>query len=334
MSPGCAVLAVRDLRVDAAGAPAVDGVSLDVAAGECLGLVGESGSGKSLTLRAVIGLLPRNVRRSGGELRFASTPGAEPVAYRPEQVRGRGVAMVFQEPMTALNPTRRAGDSVADVLVVGSGGRLRRKDARTRAVELLEEVGISGPARRPQAFPHQLSGGQRQRVAIAAALAGNPRLLLCDEPTTALDVTVQAQVLGLLDRLRRERGLAMLFVTHDLGVVSRLAGRVAVMYAGRVVEQGTTAAVLHDPRHPYTVALRDAVPDAFGDGRLPHGIPGSQPAPAARGTGCRFAPRCALADERCRLTEPALVTMDPTRSVACIRVSEGSETPAAGVVRG
>lgn len=327
------VLRIDELRVDAGGAAAVDGVSLQVAAGECLGLVGESGSGKSLTLRATIGLLPRGTARTGGELNFAASPDAAPTRYRPEQVRGRGISMVFQEPMSSLNPTRRVGDSVADVVLVAAAGRLRRRDARLRAIELFEEVGIPEPGRRARAYPHQLSGGLRQRVAIAAALAGDPRLLLCDEPTTALDVTVQDQVLQLLDRLRRERGLAVLFVTHDLGVVARLAQRVAVMYAGRVVEDGTTAQVLHDPRHPYTVALRDAVPDAFGTGALPVGIAGSQPLPSERGTGCRFAPRCPQVIAACHETDPVLATVDGGRAVACIRVAAATAQPCGSVER-
>ncbi len=327
-----AVLQVSDLRVSVGGALAVDGVSLEVGAGECLGLVGESGSGKSLTLRAAIGLLPRGVARTGGELRFAPTADAAPVAYRPEDVRGHGVSMVFQEPMTALNPTRRVGESVGEVVRVAARARLRRQQARLRAVELLEEVGVPEPGRRARAYPHELSGGLRQRVAIAAALAGDPRLLLCDEPTTALDVTVQDQVLGLLDRLRRERGLAVLFVTHDLGVVARLSQRVAVMYAGRVVEHGTTARVLHDPRHPYTIALRDAVPDAFGTGALPHGIPGSQPVPSERGAGCRFAPRCPQAGTPCLETDPALLPVDG-RAVACVRVTAVAPHEAGSVRR-
>jgi oligopeptide/dipeptide ABC transporter ATP-binding protein len=329
MSP---VLSITDLHVTAGDAAVVDGVSLEVASGECLGLVGESGSGKSLTLRAAIGLLPRGVTRAGGELRFAAADGGPPQPYRPEQARGHGISMVFQEPMTALNPTRRAGDIVADVVLVGAHGA-RRREARLRAVELLEEVGIPEPARRARAYPHELSGGLRQRVAIAAALAGDPRVLLCDEPTTALDVTVQDQVLQLLDRLRRERGLALVFVTHDLGVVARLAQRVAVMYAGRLVEGGTTAQVLQDPQHPYTAALRAAVPDAFGTGALPHGIPGSQPVPAERGPGCRFAPRCPQVGPECELAVPPLVAVGDGRTVACVRVEAREPRPAGSIAR-
>jgi ABC-type dipeptide/oligopeptide/nickel transport system ATPase component len=237
----------------ARGQPLVNGVSLRVRAGECLGIVGESGSGKSLTLRAVIGLLPRGIRVTGGRAQFGATEGSEPGAYRAADVRGSGMAMVFQEPMTALNPTRRVGDIVADGVAAASG--VGRRQARRTAVTLLGECGIPDPERRARAFPHQLSGGLRQRAMIAAALSGNPRLLLCDEPTTALDVTVQSQILRLLDRLRRERGLALLFVSHDLPVVAQLAQRIAVMRSGSIVEDGNVDQIIGRPRHEYTQSL-------------------------------------------------------------------------------
>jgi ABC-type glutathione transport system ATPase component len=244
----------------------VHDVDFDVAAGECLGVVGESGSGKSLSMRAVIGLLPTGARVTAGELRLAQD-GAEPTAYRPEQVRGSGIAMVFQEPMTALNPTRRAGDLVADAVIASGTGRVRRAAARKAAVDLLAEVGVPDPARRARAYPHELSGGLRQRVMIAMALAGRPRLLICDEPTTALDVTVQDQILGLIDRLRRERDLGVLFVTHDLAVIAQVSQRLVVMQDGRIVERGDTAAVLASPSHPYTRSLREAVATVDGERR-------------------------------------------------------------------
>ena len=234
----------------------VHDIDLHVAAGECLGVVGESGSGKTLTMRSVIGLLPRGARIAGGQLRFAGHDGT-PAAYRPAALRGHGIAMVFQEPMTALNPTRRAGEQVADA-VLAARGRGRRRDARLVAIGLLREAGIPDAERRARAFPHELSGGLRQRVMIAMALAGDPRLLICDEPTTALDVTVQDQILGLLDGLRRERGLSLLFVTHDLGVIAQVSQRIAVMYDGRIVEEGATAEVLARPAHSYTASLRAA----------------------------------------------------------------------------
>jgi ABC-type dipeptide/oligopeptide/nickel transport system ATPase component len=257
------LLEVRGLRVDVGSGSGrrrvVDDVDLTVAVGECLGVVGESGSGKSLTMRSVIGLLPRGAQASAGELRF------DGAAYRPEDLRGHGIAMVFQEPMTALNPTRRAGDIIADGVLSARKVRISRKQAREVAVGLMREVGIPDPQRRARAYPHELSGGLRQRVMIALALAGNPRLLICDEPTTALDVTVQDQILGLLDRLREERDLAMLFVTHDLGVIAQISQRIAVMYGGRIVEQGATDEVLAHPQHEYTASLRAAA--AALDGR-------------------------------------------------------------------
>lgn len=258
-APDAPLLEVRGLCVDAGRRRVVHEVDLTVSAGECLGVVGESGSGKSLTMRSVIGLLPRGTRRTAGELLV------DGAAYRPEELRGHGIAMVFQEPMTALNPTRRAGDIVADGVMAASRERVSRRQARETAVGLLREVGIPDPERRSRAYPHELSGGLRQRVMIALALSGDPRLLICDEPTTALDVTVQDQILGLLDRLREERGLAMLFVTHDLGVIAQISQRIAVMYDGRVVEQGVTAEVLARPRHAYTASLRAAA--AAIDGR-------------------------------------------------------------------
>ncbi|MEP9361551.1 ABC transporter ATP-binding protein [Nocardioides sp. CN2-186] len=242
----------------------VDGVDLRVDAGECLGVVGESGSGKSLTMRAVIGLLPRSARVAAGDLRFVGADG-ELAAYDAADLRGHGIAMVFQEPMTALNPTRRVGDQIADGVIAGRRERSSRKQAREIAIGLMTEVGIPDPATRARAYPHELSGGLRQRVMIAMALSGNPRLLICDEPTTALDVTVQDQILGLLDRLRVDRRLGLLFVTHDLGVIAQVSQRIAVMYDGRIVEHGRTAEVLADPQHPYTASLRAAAAAIEGD---------------------------------------------------------------------
>jgi ABC-type dipeptide/oligopeptide/nickel transport system ATPase component len=241
----------------------VEDVALTVSAGECVGVVGESGSGKSMTMRAVMGLLPRGARVVEGDLRFALGAG-EPAAYDPARVRGHGMSMVFQEPMTALNPTRRVSDLVADAIIVNGSGRVRRGAARRTAVGLLEEVGVPDPEGRARAFPHELSGGLRQRVMIAIALAGNPRLVICDEPTTALDVTVQDQILGLLDTLRRDRGIGLVFVTHDLGVVAQVSQRLVVMQDGQVVESGGTVEVLARPRHPYTAALRRAAADLEG----------------------------------------------------------------------
>jgi oligopeptide/dipeptide ABC transporter ATP-binding protein len=297
----------------------VDGVTLTVARGEALGLVGESGCGKSLTLRAIMGLLPRDGRVTG-HMRIA-LDGDDPAPYDPGSVRGRGIGMVFQEPMTALNPTMRVGDLIAEPMRVRGTGR---REAQRRAIELMGQVGIPDAARRSRAWPHELSGGLRQRTMLAAALATDPKLLLCDEPTTALDVCVQDQILGLLSTLVRERGMAMLFVTHDLAVVAELCDRVAVMYAGRVVETGTTDELLARPAHPYTRALLRAAP-SLDRGREPLvGIPGRPPDPRSFPPGCRFADRCEFARDDCRQVQPELVpaAAGPGRLTACLHAEE------------
>jgi oligopeptide/dipeptide ABC transporter ATP-binding protein len=313
---------VRDGRGDHV---AVDGVSFDVAAGECLGIVGESGSGKSLTLRAIMGLLPTGTALESGELRLAR--GGQPQAYVPASVRGRGIAMVFQEPMTALNPTRRVGQLVSEGFRLHQG--MNRRQAAEAAVELLREVGVPDAAGRARSWPWQLSGGLRQRVMIAMALSCAPTVLLCDEPTTALDVSVQDQILRLLDRVRRDRGVAIVFVTHDLAVIGQIAQRVAVMYAGRLVETGAVGEVLGEPRHPYTRALIAAAPvlDAPGRDRL-LAIAGSPPDPAAMPAGCRFAPRCAHRHAACAV-DPAPVLLAPGREVACVLEAGDDAAPAA-----
>ncbi|MGA9162807.1 MAG: ABC transporter ATP-binding protein, partial [Actinomycetota bacterium] len=254
------LLTIEDLRVhlslgDTWIVP-VDGVTLSVERGEFLGIAGESGSGKSLTLRSIVGLLPAGSRVEG-RLLF-SLDGETQRQLDVEEVRGRGVAMIFQEPMTALNPTMRVGDLIAEGPRVHRG--LSRADAKARAIELMGLVGIPDPRRRARHWPHQLSGGLRQRVMIATALSTDPKLLLCDEPTTALDVTIQDQILGLLDGLRRDLGMSIVLVTHDLAVIAEVCDRLAVMYAGRIVEIGGVDEVLSSPRHPYTSAMLESVP--------------------------------------------------------------------------
>lgn len=286
----------------------VQQVSLTVGEGEALGLVGESGCGKSLTLRAIAGLLPRG-GTTQGRLRLG-LDGREPQAYEPERQRGRGIAMIFQEPMTALNPTMRAGDLIAEPMRVRG---ISRAAARRRAIELMAQVGIPDAARRARAWPHEFSGGLRQRVMIAAALATDPQLLLCDEPTTALDTIVQDQILELIAEQKRERNLSVVFVTHDLAVVAKISERIAVMYAGQIVETGLTGEVLSAPGHPYTEALLRSVP-SFEQraGRL-SGIPGHPPDPHAFPAGCRFADRCPYAQEDCRTRAPTLTPLAPAR---------------------
>jgi oligopeptide/dipeptide ABC transporter ATP-binding protein len=283
---------------------AVNDISFSVRAGEAFGIVGESGSGKSLTLRAIMALLPGAARLDSGSVLLDGQ--ALAVSGRGARSQRRThVAMVFQDPLSALNPVRRIGQQVAEVprRVLGRS----RAESRQRAIELLGLVGVPDPARRFDAYPHQLSGGMRQRVAIAMALASEPSILLCDEPTTALDVTVQAQVLDLIDTLRVELGLSVVFVSHDLGVVRELCQNVAVMYAGRIVEIGPTAELLQLPRHPYTLGLLNAVVDLDDSIGVLRPIGGTLPDPSHLPQGCAFHPRCPLATSECTVTVPSLV---------------------------
>ncbi|HZT65097.1 MAG TPA: ABC transporter ATP-binding protein [Acidimicrobiales bacterium] len=307
---------------------AVDGVSLGVEPGRCLGVVGESGSGKTVLLRSIVGLLPRRaIASTGGTVCFEGLElaGAPPAVIR--DVRGRRIGMVFQDPMTSLNPVMRVGTQLTDGMRHHLG--VGRQEARRRARALLEAVGIPDPERRLRDYPHQLSGGMRQRVTIAIALACDPSLLLADEPTTALDVTVQSQILRLLGRLRRQRNMAVILVTHDMGVVAGSTDDLAVMYAGKVVEQGPTATVFSATRHPYTRALLEAIPraDARPGERLAT-IPGQPPSLVDPPSGCRFAPRCPRAADRCRAEEPPLAGADGHR-FACWFPLGDPEPPAA-----
>ena len=313
-------LEVRDLALSVGDRHArwrvVDGVSFAVQAGRSLGIVGESGSGKSLTLRGVMALTPASVRIDSGSVVLSGD--ALPMQGRRTRAARRGrMAMIFQDPLSALDPVHPAGAQVAEI-ARRVGGRSRRA-AWTRAVELMDLVGIREASRRARDYPHQLSGGMRQRVMIAMALASEPAVLLCDEPTTALDVTVQAQVLDLLDSLRRDLQLALVFVSHDLAVVRSICEDVAVMYAGRFVETGPTAALLERPRHPYTLGLRQAVVDVDDAGRTPRSIPGELPEPGRLPPGCPFNPRCAFADDACRQGTVELESHgEQDREVACL----------------
>ncbi|MFI6765046.1 dipeptide ABC transporter ATP-binding protein [Streptomyces sp. NPDC050355] len=284
---------------------ALDGVDLDLAPGESLGVVGESGCGKTMTALSVLGLLPPGGRIAGGRILFDGTD----LAAAPEQVlrdiRGNSVGMVFQDPMTSLNPTLTIGAQVAEPLLLHR--RPSRAEAWAKAEEMLRLVGMPRPAERLRSYPHQLSGGMRQRVAIAMALVCEPRLLIADEPTTALDVTTQHQILELVDELRARLGMAMILVTHDLGVIARRVDRVAVMYGGRIAERAPVRPLFATPRHRYTQALLAALPErALAGARPPAGIPGLPPSLLTRPTGCRFAPRCAHATDLCRAAEPEL----------------------------
>jgi len=291
---------------------AVDGIDLTVDEGEVVGIVGESGSGKSVTSLAVMGLLGSNGRVVADRMTFAGRDLLTMPAAQRRKITGMDVAMVFQEPMTSLNPCFTVGFQIMETLRVHEG--LSGKALRNRAIALLEQVGIPAPESRLSAFPHQLSGGMSQRVMIAIAIACNPRLLVADEPTTALDVTIQKQILDLLVQLQRERGMALILITHDMGVVAETAQRVVVMYAGQVAETRPVQSLFERPRHPYTGALLDALPErALGKRRLPT-IPGMVPGIADRPAGCLFSPRCRFADARCRAERPALFDVDDGRA--------------------
>lgn len=328
-----AVLQVRNLRVEfptAAGyAPVVDGISFDVAAGETLAVVGESGCGKSVTAMAIMRVLaepPARIRSGTVLLDGRDVMGRSEEEMR--RVRGRELAMIFQEPMTCLNPVLSIGEQLAETLVSHRG--LTWAQAREEAIGLLEQVRISDPRQRLTDYPHRLSGGMRQRVMIAMAIACKPKLLIADEPTTALDVTVQAQILALLRRLQQTYGAAMLLITHNLAVVAQVAHRVAVMYAGRIVETGPVRSVLKSPQHPFTLGLIGATPgfSATGTGqaraRLAD-IGGMVPPAGQLPLGCAFAPRCFRAVEKCREERPALATVKNDHDAACFL--PGSEVP-------
>jgi oligopeptide/dipeptide ABC transporter ATP-binding protein len=311
------LLEVEGLRVrlpTAAGsATIVDGIDYEVETGEVFGIAGESGSGKTMSVLALMGLLPTGAAVDGR----AVFGGRDLLRLPPRELRricGRELAMVFQDPMTSLHPMLSIGKQLTEHVRLHLG--LGRSEAVERALELLREVRIPAPESALHAFPHQFSGGMRQRIAIAVALACRPKLLVADEPTTALDVTVQAGIIRLLDRLRRESGLAIVLITHDLGVLSSIADRVAVFYAGRVVEAGGRADVLGHPRHPYTRGLLDALPHPEAPASPLVAIPGAPPTPRLRPAGCAFHPRCAYAKDISREAVPPLVSVDG-RLLAC-----------------
>jgi oligopeptide/dipeptide ABC transporter ATP-binding protein len=314
-----ALLDVEGLRVRlptrAGEVTIVDGVDYHVGEGEVFGVAGESGSGKTISVLALMQLLPEGARVEGRAL-YA---GRDLLALRGRalrQVRGRDVAMVFQDPLTSLHPMLTIGRQLTEHLRVHEG--VARGAADRRAVELLEEVRIPDPEKALHGFAHQFSGGMRQRIAIAIALACRPKLLIADEPTTALDVTVQAGILRLLDRLRRENGLSVILITHDLGVMSSIADHVSVFYAGRIVESGPTRELLAHPRHPYTRALLDALPHPESEGGAELvAIPGAPPSPRRRPDGCAFHPRCPYAREDCLVDVPPLVPVSDGRLLAC-----------------
>jgi peptide/nickel transport system ATP-binding protein len=318
------LLEIEDLSI-AFGSPeapivAVDRVGLAIQTGEAVGLVGESGSGKSLTSLAAMRLLPPRARIAGGRIRLEGEDLLALPAERMPEIRGRDIAMIFQEPMSSLNPLMTIGEQIEESILLHD--RVGRAARRARAAELLRRVGIPDPQARLAAYPHQFSGGMRQRAMIAMALACSPKLLIADEPTTALDVTVQAQVLELLREIRDTTGTAILLITHNLGIVAELCTRVVVMYAGRVAESGPTRQIFRAPRHSYTRGLLDSVPRLAGGRRRLHQIPGNVPAPGPVRPGCAFAPRCPDRRRACGEERPPLTLHAGGHAAACWAAAE------------
>jgi peptide/nickel transport system ATP-binding protein len=319
-----AVLEVSGLTTtfpaDGCRTPVVDGVTLHLAEGEVLALVGESGCGKSVTALSILRLVPKPGRIEAGSIRLGGRELLSLSVPEMRRVRGNGIAMIFQEPMTSLNPVTAVGEQVEEAILLHE--RISRKAARGRALELFVEVGIPDPKDRLDAFPHQLSGGLKQRVMIAMALSTRPRVLIADEPTTALDVTIQAQILHLLRELQQQTRTAILLITHDLGVVNELADRVAVMYGGRIVEQGGRREVLAGPRHPYTQGLLRSIPGRARPGEPLLEIPGTVPPPRAWPRGCRFATRCARVLPHCAEQVPGEVALGDGHRAWCFAVAQ------------
>jgi peptide/nickel transport system ATP-binding protein len=316
------LLEVRGLRTYFASergeVRAVDGVDFSLERGRTLGIVGESGCGKSVTALSIMGLVPQPPGRiAGGEVLFEGEDLLKATARRMRDLRGDKLSMIFQEPMTSLNPAFTVGDQVAEALL--RHRNIGNAEANKQAVEMLRKVRIPSPERRARHYPHQLSGGMRQRVMIAMALACNPRLLIADEPTTALDVTIQAQILELMRLLRAELGTAIILITHDLGVIAELADDVVVMYAGKVIERCAAARLFSEPQHPYTVGLLGSIPRLHLERERLSAIEGVVPDAAALPQGCRFHPRCPFSVRECRQTIPPLQEIKPNHFVACWR---------------
>jgi len=314
-----ALLSVEGLRTQfdtsAGTVRAVDGVSFAIERGEVLGLVGESGCGKSVTSLSIMRLVPPPGRITAGRVRLEGEDLLDKDGEAMRRVRGARMAMVFQEPMTSLNPVFTIGDQIAAAVQAHAG--VGRRAAWERAVEMLDHVQVPAPRERAREYPHQLSGGLRQRAMIALALAPGPQLLIADEPTTALDVTIQAQILDLLRRLQAERGMGVLLITHDLGVVAEVCHRVAIIYAGRIVEMAPVASIFSSPMHPYTRGLLRSLPHPSRFGQPLSSIDGAPPDLRRIGGGCRFAPRCPYVRDSCRADEPALIEREPGHLVAC-----------------
>ena len=300
---------------------AIEDVTFALKEGEILGIVGESGSGKSVTALTIMDLLPRPPARvAAGEVIFNGQDLTRMPDRDMQRIRGPGISMIFQEPMTSLNPVFSIGDQIMETIAAHE--RLSQSDLRKRAIDMLDKVGIPSASKRLDDYPHQMSGGQRQRVMIAMALACNPKLLIADEPTTALDVTIQAQILDLLMDLRDEFGMAIMIITHNMGVIAETADRVMVMYAGRVIEEAPVETIFDHPMHPYTRGLLDCIPSLTEDKPRLVAIPGTLPEPARRPPGCRFGPRCAHALPACSASIPVLESLEPAHTAACFRARE------------
>lgn len=324
MSTTASLLEVRQLRVEfpsrRANLLALDDISFDIAAGEILGVVGESGAGKSLTGASIIGLLDPPGRIAGGEIRLEGQRIDKLPYEQMRRIRGRRIGAIFQDPLTSLNPLYTVGQQLIETITAHLG--LSRQQARRRAIELLQQTGIPAPEARIDQYPHQFSGGMRQRVVIALALAGEPKLIVADEPTTALDVSIQAQIIALLRRVCKEQGAAVMLVTHDMGVIAETCDRVAVMYAGRIVEIGPVRDVIHRPAHPYTVGLMGSIPAMDEDRERLLQIDGAMPRLNAIPAGCAFNPRCPRVFERCLRERPELMPADGTRAACWLHAAD------------
>ncbi|HEY2421221.1 MAG TPA: ABC transporter ATP-binding protein [Neobacillus sp.] len=318
------LLTVKDLHTsfynDSSKTEVIRGIDFTVRKGEILGVVGESGSGKSVMVKSILGIIPSNAKVDAGEILLDGRH-IEGLSQKEKRaIRGREIAMIFQDPMTALNPLKKAGDHLIELLIRVRG--MNKKEARLEAVELLRMVGIPSPETRVNQYPHEFSGGMRQRVLIAMALACNPKLLIADEPTTALDVTIQAQILELIKKLQQENDLSVVFITHDLGVVATICSRILVMYAGKVMEEGLAEEIFYSPKHPYTKALLNSIPRVDGEKTRLKPIKGSAPSLQKVVSGCPFAERCEFAMDKCFKEVPEYKSFSTTQKSMCFLAGE------------
>lgn len=321
------LLEVKDLRTyfytDDGVVKAVDGVEFEVKAGETIGIVGESGCGKSITAMSILRLIQSPPGKIvSGEILFEGEDLVKVSEKRIREIRGNSISMIFQEPMTSLNPVFTAGYQIEEILKLHQN--LDEKEAREKAIEMIRMVGIPNPERIADEYPHQLSGGMRQRIMIAMALACRPKMLIADEPTTALDVTIQAQILDLMNELKEKLNTSIMLITHDLGVIAEMADHVIVMYSGKVVEDAPTIELFENPKHPYTIGLMSSIPSLAKEGQRLETIPGVVPNPLYLPKGCYFHPRCKYATSECREVQPELVEIAPGHKSACLRAQEVS----------